>query len=126
MKVAEERLSRAFGIPQPVEVGVKRVGELPRAAPGLEGIGRAIENRPVLQHEVIPGRLISCGAGTGEGQLLEAQRAKVAFEIASRRHAAGKGFGGARFERLREAIRRQLPPAGVSPAVQFVEKGVDR
>ena len=103
MEVAEERLSLAFAIPQPVEVGVQRVGELPRTASRIQCIRRAIENRPVLQYEVIPRRFISGGAGTGEGQLLEAQRRKVVFEVASRRRAAGKCLGGARLERLRRS-----------------------
>src|SRR4051812_4542080 len=66
LEVAEERapLCPAFG--HAVEIRVQGVGEVARAAAGVEGIGRAVEDWPVFKDEPFPGLLLAGSALTRE------------------------------------------------------------
>jgi hypothetical protein len=54
LKVPEQRFA--------VQVCVDGIGELTRAAGWVEGVGGAVEDRPVLEHEALPRLLVSSGA----------------------------------------------------------------
>src|SRR5437867_1452061 len=59
MEILEERSPLAAVVLESVQVRIQRIGELACAAAPIERIGRAIEQRPILEHEPIPGGLVS-------------------------------------------------------------------
>ena len=80
MKVAEERSALAGALGRPVEIGVERIRQLARAARRVERVGRSIERRPVLAHEMLPRGLVAVRAGAGQREILQVQRLQVPLE----------------------------------------------
>ena len=55
MKIPEQRLSRLSPLVHTVKIGVQRIGQLARGARTIDGLSSAIQVRPHLQDEMIPG-----------------------------------------------------------------------
>src|SRR5262249_31836005 len=77
LEVAKQRSPLRTGFGQAVEIRIKGIGEIARASGRIESVGRAVEQRPVLEHESLPRLLLSSGApacelevaGVGHGHL---------------------------------------------------------
>ena len=107
---------------QPEQVGVERVGKFPGAAARIHRVRGAIEHRAVFEDEMIPRGFMPRRARARERELLEAQRAQIAFKIPRGGRAAGECLRGTRLERAGEMIDRNLPPAGVCLPVQPLDE----
>ena len=104
MVIAEQRLPLAFTVRKPEEIRVQRIRQIARAAAGIERVGGAIEERPLLEDEVLPGILVAGRAGAGKREIFEMKRAEVALERSRFREPAGVCVPGARLERCGEQI----------------------
>src|SRR6476659_8952005 len=80
VEVAEERLAFAASLAQPEELAVQRLGEVARAATGIERIGRAVQQRPMLQNEVVPRALVAISARARQREVFQMQAGEVLFE----------------------------------------------
>jgi hypothetical protein len=73
VKVLEERTPFATALDESEQLAIERVCELTRTPTGVNGIRRSIENRTMLAYEMLPGAVMSAGAGAGERQIFEMQ-----------------------------------------------------
>ena len=80
VEVAQQRLARAGGVRQPIQLAVQRVGQFTRAAGGIDRVGRAQERRAIAGDEVLPRRLQTFDARGRQRQVLEVQAAHVFFD----------------------------------------------
>jgi hypothetical protein len=78
VEVAEERASLALPFREAEQIAVQRVGQISGASCRVDGIRGAIEDRPVLAHEVLPGAFVSIRTGARQGKVFEVQRFEVA------------------------------------------------
>ena len=69
VKIVKQRLPGAVLVLQAVELGIQRVGGLARAAARIDRIGRAVERRPELRHEVIPRRVVAKRASARQREI---------------------------------------------------------
>src|SRR5262249_50831408 len=74
LKVLKQRSALAAAVPDAVELGVQRVGELSRAAARIERVSGAVQHGPVLEDETLPGLRVSCGAQARELQVRRVRR----------------------------------------------------
>ena len=123
VKVSEERTAFAVAFLKPEKVGVNRIGQLTRAAAGVDRIGRSIEHRTILEHEMIPRRLVPIGARTGERQILEVQCQQVPFETLSVLRRVGQCLGRTSLERERERTLGHTPSRGPGLLIETRGKG---
>jgi hypothetical protein len=122
VKIAKERLPLALALTESEEIGVQRVGEIPRAAGRVDRIGCPVQERTLLKDEVLPGSVVSGLACAGESEIFKVKRAQIAFEIDWRLLSSAEPTLGARQKLIGEALTRDLPPLGACPTVQAVEK----
>ena len=73
VEVAKERQPFAVPLPQPEQVRVQRVREVARAARAVDRIGRAVEHRPVLAHEMLPRPFVSLRARACKRKVFEVE-----------------------------------------------------
>ena len=62
VEIPEQRSPLAVAFLHAIQVGVQSIGQVASATARIEGIGRAIEERPVLEDQALPGLLVSGGA----------------------------------------------------------------
>ncbi len=123
MKVSEERAAFAVAFLQPEEIRVDRIGQLARAAGGIDGIGRPVEHRTVLAHEMIPRGFGAFGAGAGQRQVGEVQGRQVPLEPLAVLRPVRQRLGGAPLERGRERALGHTPSRGLSLLIQARDEG---
>ncbi len=81
MKIPEHRLAFAVELLQAEQLGVKRLGNLPRAAGRIDGVGRAIHPRPELAHEIIPRLVAADRARARQREIGKVQRIEISIEL---------------------------------------------
>ena len=81
VEVAEERLAFAASLAQPEELAVQRIGKIARAATGIERIGRAVQQRPMLQNKVVPCALVAVGACARQREVFQVQAVRYCSRL---------------------------------------------
>ena len=62
VEVPEQRPALALALTQPEQLGIQRVCRFARGSRPIDRVGGAIQNRPMLADEVLPGRFVAVGA----------------------------------------------------------------
>src|SRR6185436_16780308 len=112
VEVSEKRLPFTIAFADAIEVGIERVGQLTRTDARSQGIGGAIQHRPVLADEVLPGAFVTNRASACERQIVEMETTEISAEICWSRPV------GAGLECLREPFQRDGPLLCVRVAVE--------
>src|SRR5438552_10154937 len=99
-----------------VQLGVERIGQLAGAATWLDRVGRSIQQRPVLAHEMFPGRIISLGTRGGHREIGEVQRFTKPLDLARRGNTVGESTARARGKYVGERLWCGAPSRALSPA----------
>ena len=124
MKVAKQRLPPALRVFQPEKLAVERVGELPRATAAIERVGGAMEARPILQHEIVPRRVVPEPACASEREVFEVKRHQVAFAIRGTWGAIAGPVRNAAFECFGEGGNRHAPALSSCSAKEPPDQGI--
>jgi hypothetical protein len=111
--IGEQGIAGPAPAGEPEQVGVERIGQIARPATGIESIRCAIERRTLFADEVLPCSLVSVGARTRQGKVLEAQCRGVAGPISPAR--TGPRMVDARLQCRGEPGRIESP--ALSPAL---------
>ena len=123
VEVSEERTPLPIAFLQSEEIGVNRIGQLARAAGGIDGVGRAVEHRSVLAYEMIPRAFRALGTGAGECQVREVQGRQVTLESLLVLRPVRQRLGGALLERGRERSLGHTPSRGLSLLIKARDEG---
>ena len=127
VKIAEQRLALARLFAQSKKIRVQRICEIAGVASRIECRRRSIQQRPLLEDEMVPRAFISSRARAGEREVFEVQAAKIAFEILRVRFASGKRAFGACLERIGETAQGDMPPFAPGFRVEPLDElGVSR
>ena len=127
MKIAEERSTFAVPLLQSEEIGVDRIGELARGAAGIHGVSRSVEDRAVLENEMIPRGLDSRRAGRRQRKILEVERREIALNFRSIAGGIAKRLEGAVLQSGRERCDAQSPPRSLRlPVEARAERRIQR
>ena len=122
MEVAEKRLPFAWAGAKPEEIGVQRICKIPGSAAWIERVGRSIEERPLGENEVLPGRFVAGRASAREHKILEVKRGQVTLELPRLRTSSGKRPPGARLECVRETVLRRAPPRAFPLTIKALDE----
>jgi hypothetical protein len=109
-------------VPEPEEIRVQRIGEVPGAATGIERVGGPIEKRPLREDEVFPRVFIAGRACACEREVFEVKRGKVAFDLVRRRGPSSKRASGARVEGGGETRLWRAPPLAFRPTIEALDE----
>src|ERR1700682_3424415 len=127
MEVTEKRPFRALAARQTVQLRKKGI----RKITGIRGTRFAAKNRSgggsqvsaILIEKMLPGHLASFGAGGGQGQIFEMQRAQIVLELLRCHRSGCQGLLCAALERGRKSFPRNSPAACLRLGVEPLQKG---
>ncbi len=121
MEIPEQRARPVvLSIAQAEQLGVQGIGELPRVAAGIDGLGGTIEQRPIVLDEMVPRRLVSASARGRQRQVGEVQRVEIPGRLARVGGPSGECVGDAAVESGAEVAARQSPPGRLRLLVERV------
>ena len=114
VKISKQRSAFAVSLLQAEKIGVDRVGQLARAAARIDGVGRPIQDRTVLAHEMIPGGVVALGTGARERQILEVERGQVSLQALTILRPSGSALAALRSSAAVNDPFGHTPPRGLA------------